>query len=136
MISHFIEGTNDFNYGKFLLLRFDTSERQVRTALTGFEGHPLFTFGGQRKLNPRMTLVVDLQTGEGAAFSLDPMSWTELGDKHRIWVCPMYEPFLRWLCQQGLDNGGGDITALPRCVQLDEAESSLFGHRREGRGPS
>lgn len=132
MISHFIEATNDVNYGKFLLLRFDAQERQVRTALFGYEdSESLWTFGGQRKLNPRTTFVVDLQTGEGAAFGLDAMSWTELNEKHAIWVCPMYEPFLRWLCQQGLDNGGGDITKLPRCVQL-EAETALFGRRRKG----
>lgn len=135
MISHFIEATNDVNYGKFLLLRFDAGERAARTALFGYEGEPLWTFGGVRKLNPTMTFVVDLQTGEGAAFSLDPYSWTKLDAEHRIWVCPMYGPFLRWLCQQGLDYGAGDIAKLPRCVQL-EAESALFGRRREGREPA
>ena len=48
--------------------------------------------------------------------------------KHRIWVCPMYEPFLNWLYKQDLT----DLDKLPAMVNLKDAEFVLYGHRRPG----
>lgn len=137
MIAHFIEATNgNVNHGKFVLLRFGLEESGVRSALPGYEHESLWTIGGRRKFDPRYTMVVDLQTGEGAAFSLEGGSHgarLEL-ERHRIWVCPMFEPFLAWLYDQGLEWGKGDITKLPRFVDIPAAPAALAGYRREGAG--
>jgi hypothetical protein len=101
----------------------------------------IFRYAGSRKLRPDTTFVADLQTGEGAAFSLKPWgegpeaaqlaAKTDL-EKHRIWVCPMYEFFLGWLYAQRLGNGAGDITELPRYVQLSTDFAAMSGYRRGG----
>lgn len=128
MISHFVEATNGFNHGKFVLLRHDESPR---SALPGYEELPLLS---GRKWTSRETFVVDLQTGEGAAFTLagSGMNARFDLDKHKIWVCPLFEPFLGWLYEQELDGGAGDITALPRFVDLVDAPGAVFGFRRPG----
>lgn len=131
MIVKFIEASNDFNHGKFLLLRYDADERLTRSALPGYEGDSLLA---GRKFDWEMTFVIDLQTGEGAAFTLDSgidASHT-LNEKHRIWVCPLYEPFLIWLSEQGLGYGAGDILELPSYLDLPDALSSMTGRRRAG----
>jgi hypothetical protein len=120
MITQFIEASQPehVNWGKFLLARFDEAEGEIESMLPGFKGN-IFRTGGQRTMNPNTTLVVDLQTGEGAAFSLDGNgSATYDLNEHKIWVCPMYEPFLCWLYMQHLGNGKGDIRSLPRYVEL------------------
>jgi hypothetical protein len=130
MIAHYIEASNDgMNWGKFLLLRH---EQDPGSALPGYEGEPLLT--SSRKFNRVHTMVIDLQTGEGAAFALEGSALNAHVDleRHKIWVCPLYEPFLQWLYEQpGLDMGRGDITALPRFVELD-ASFAWVGHRRAG----
>jgi hypothetical protein len=50
----------------------------------------------------RVVLVTDLQTGEGAMFSPGGLASADLNRKHRVWVCPMFEPFLIWLYRQPL----------------------------------
>lgn len=130
MISHFIEASNDANYGKFLLLRFDEREAKTRTRLPGYRNSEnIFTFAGHRKLNPDMTFVVDLQTGEGASFDLRGSAKADL-EKHKIWVCPMYEFFLSWLYQQNAHSEIKDITRLPRYVQLNTDYFAFAGYRR------
>lgn len=132
MITQFIEAAQpeNVNWGKFLLARFDDAEADTESMLPGFKGN-LFTTGGRRTMNPEMTLVVDLQTGEGAAFSLDGNGSAsyDLNEKHKIWVCPMFEPFLGWLYMQHLGNGKGDLRDLPRFVTLP-APAALAGYRR------
>lgn len=131
MIVKFIEADNGFNHGKFLLLRFDLDERKTRSALPGYENSRLLA---GRKFDDESTFVIDLQTGEGAAFTLDGAidAVHSLNEKHRIWVCPLYEPFLVWLSEQGLGLGAGSISDLPSHVMLPNAESSLAGYRRAG----
>lgn len=138
MITRFIEATqktDNYNHGKFMVARFDADEAKAMTAMPGYEEWSLWRIGGQRKLHPGTTLVVDLQTGEGAAFSLKG-SWPGAAkydlDAHKIWVCPMYEHFLGWLYRQGLGDGAGDITTLPRYVEIDTLEGSVAGYRRDG----
>jgi hypothetical protein len=74
-------------------------------------------------------LVIDLQTQEGATFVPGGYVKSDL-DKHAVWVCPMYEPFLCWLYQQDLT----DLTRLPAKLDLPDAEFQLRGYRRPGKG--
>jgi hypothetical protein len=92
MQTKFIEATNvdagGMNWGKFMVARFTESEWQRRSEV-----------GGQRMLAERGwakddLLVIDLQTGEGAVFKPGGYAKGDL-DKHAVWVCPLFEPFLR-----------------------------------------
>ena len=74
-------------------------------------------------------MVFDLQTCEGAAFLPGGSAVADL-NKHRIWVCPMYEPFLAWLYEQDLT----DLSKLPDSVEVD-AEFEMSGYRRPGPFP-
>lgn len=142
-----IEVTNGFNWGKFMLGRPD-QEWQLRSGLydvarratdetlgedtydqlnaTNPSTRPLLA---QLGWGPEHLWVLDLQTGEGAYFLPGGHAKNDL-DRHRIWVCPMFEPFLSWLYQQDLS----DLDALPTGVELteDAAPSALYGHRRPG----
>jgi len=133
MIVHLIEAANVGNWGKFALLRWSPEELRIPSTLPGYESYPVITPG--RKFGHDETMVIDLQTGEGAAFILgggECEARYQLNQKHQIWVCPLYEPFLVWLHEQpGLERGAGDITALPRFVELPEAEFSFSGYRRQ-----
>ena len=70
--------------------------------------------------------MLDLQTGEGAIFRPGGNAHADL-QKHRIWCCPLFEPFLEWLYKHNLEN----IDELPKHVDL-AAEFELFGYRRPG----
>lgn len=120
MITKFIEASDGNAYGKFLLLRMDSEELNMMSALPGFEKQRLLTNGGRRKFNDHSTLVVDLQTGRAVALSLDPYSWTKVDENITLWVCPLFRPFVKWLCQQGLDAGKGDIRSLPAYIEVKE----------------
>jgi hypothetical protein len=72
-------------------------------------------------------IVFDLQTCEGASFRPGGNAHFDL-EKHKIWVCPMFEPFLCWLYKQQLD----DLSALPGCIDLVDAPFALAGYRRNG----
>jgi hypothetical protein len=117
----FIEATNDNqNWGKFLLISFD-SEYEYKSAISE---QSLLRQVGWNKKN---IFVLDLQTGEGARFLPGGFAKADL-DKHQIWVCPLYEPFLKWLYQQDLH----DFENLPTLVNLPEAEFAIGGYRRKG----
>lgn len=120
-----IEATNaahgGINWGKFLIGRFDT-EWGYRSVI---DKRPLVAGRGW---SPTDLLVLDLQTGEGTIFSPKGYAKADL-DKHQIWVCPMFEPFLTWLYAQDLTN----LDALPVVVHLD-APSELAGYRRGREG--
>lgn len=96
---------------------------------------PSYTNPGTRPLlaqlgwGPEHLWVLDLQTGEGAYFRPGGYAKADL-DRHKIWVCPMFEPFLTWLYKQDLS----DLDALPAGVELteDEAPSAMHGYRRGG----
>lgn len=112
------------NWGKFMVCRPDSewghrseiSEYQPLLAVTGWTDEHLW--------------VLDLQTGEGACFQPDGYAKADL-DKHKIWVCPLFEPFLTWLYQQDLTNG---LQALPSVVSFstEEAPFGYAGYRRGG----
>jgi hypothetical protein len=117
----FIEATNDNqNWGKFMVAAFTFAEWQVQSSVRG-------RMIADRGWEPCHRLVLDLQTGEGAIFRPGGLARADLM-KHRIWVCPLFEPFLEWLYEQDLTN----LDALPRYINLPHAEFALWGHRRPG----
>ena len=112
------------NWGKFLLGRF--AGEWVKYSEVG-EGVPLLA---QLGWTPHHLLVLDLATGEGAIFRLGGLAVADL-NKHRIWVCPLFEPFLQWLYEQDV----GDLDELPSLVRLDGPPLAMAGYRRPGPEP-
>lgn len=126
MIIHFIEASHGGggNWGKFMLARFELAEWTYPSALPEAEGHRLLHGRGW---DVHHLLFVDLQTGEGVMLRPGGIAHADL-EKHKIWVCPMAEPFLEWLYQQDVR----DITTLPSYVELPEAPFAMAGYRRKG----
>ena len=64
--------------------------------------------------------MLDLQTGEGAL--VRPYGHAKCDfDKHQVWVCPLFEPFLKWLYEQNL----AEIDRLPAAVKIDNPASAM-----------
>lgn len=128
MITKFIEATQDsesgFNWGKFMIGKFSPEEWAYRSALEAANAQRLIAGRGW---STRHFFFLDLQTGEGAIFSPGGIASADL-EKHKIWVCPMAEPFLEWLYQQDL----GDLDSLPPLVELPGVPAALAGYRRSG----
>ena len=124
MQTTFVEVEHDFNWGKFAVGRFDTDE-WARTSGVGTQTSLL----KQRGWTLDHIWVFDLQTGEAAYFRPGGIAQYDL-NKHKIWVCPMFQPFLQWLYQQDLS----DLTKLPKVVKLTEkdAPGAMYGYRRKG----
>lgn len=127
METKLIEATNidhgGMNWGKFMLGRFTPEEWAHRSTIS--VGRPLLSACGWGH-NVNQLLVLDLQTGEGAVFRIGGLASSDL-NKHRVWVCPMFEPFLAWLYKQET----ADLQALPSLVALDDP-GEWRGYRREG----
>ena len=113
------------NWGKFLCGRFTPEEWQRKSVVAPAFGSLLNQVGW----TPKHLFVMDLQTGEGAFFMPGGLASYDL-NKHKVWVCPMFEPFLTWLYDQDLS----DLDALPDKVEFDftEAEFAMHGYRRPG----
>lgn len=143
MESKFVEVTQSvdggFNHGKFMIGRFDKQEWQracemdlrFAEATTDYrraqgEGRSLL---GRCGWSGDHVLVLDLQTGEGSIFLPGGSASADL-DKHKVWVCPMFEPFLEWLYGQDLS----DLLKLPDLVELPDAPEAMYGYRRAGEG--
>ncbi len=124
MRTRLFEVTNGFNWGKFMVGRWDV-EWGVQSVVSPVPSMPLLRQCGG--WDHRALVVFDLQTGEGAKFVPGGLARADL-NKHRIWVCPMFEPFLEWLYVQDLT----DLDALPQLVELFDAPSAFHGYRREG----
>jgi hypothetical protein len=123
MKTKIIEATNGpQNWGKFLVGEFD-SEWEVSSMVS--LGRSLLRSRGHHE---QERLVLDLETGEGAIFSLGGMASADLA-KHKIWVCPLFEPFLTWLYDQPVD-----LNLLPAHIDLPDAPFSVDGYRRKGAG--
>jgi hypothetical protein len=123
METKFIEVTNgNRNWGKFLLLRFD-SEQEYVSAMD--PPHKLLWAIGW---NEKAIWVLDLATREGAAFVPSGFATADL-DKHRVWVCPMFAPFLNWLYEQKFTR----LEQLPALVDIPEAPFAMAGYRRTGK---
>lgn len=124
----FIEVTNGpNNWGKFMVGRFTADEWARPSHVPGYEGGRLLAGRGW---HPRSLLIVDLQTGEGSIFTPGGSAIADL-TKHKVWVCPMFEPFLTWLYTQDLT----DLSALPAHVDLPDAPFAMAGYRRPGPTP-
>ena len=121
MRTKFIEASHGGNWAKFALLRFD-EEWSVPSQISKGSVSLLRNLGW----TPDYMWVLDLQTGEGAFFKPGGLAAADL-TKHRIWCCPLYEPFLTWLYLQDLS----DLDQLPDLVDL-EAPFSMTGYRRPG----
>lgn len=124
MKTKIIEATNGGNWGKFCLCRFD-SEHQLKSSIDENNYNLLSSIGW----NEKNIWVLDMQTQEGAAFVPGGLASADL-NKHKIWVCPLFEPFLKWLYLQKIDN----LDDLPNMVNL-HAEFAMQGFRREGKHP-
>lgn len=122
MRTHIVEATNGIqNWGKFLIGQF-TEEWKHQSIVSPDFGSLL----AQRGYTHEHYLVLDLQTMEGAVFTVGKgLARADLA-KHRIWVCPLYEPFLVWLYQQP------DPMKVPHLVDLPDAPFAFAGHRRPG----
>jgi hypothetical protein len=131
METRFVEAGNGFNWGKFLVARFDSEEWSRRTTFPGTDD--LRMLQGRGWDYQRHWFVMDLQTGEGAMFPLDGSPDYDLKEKHAIWTCPMFLPFLRWLYDWYAE-GHRDLAQLPPYVTFteDEAPSALAGTRGKG----
>lgn len=123
MRTFIFEATNGFNWGKFLVGQFTNEWSQLSEVDTGA---PLLRARGW---NLEHVLVVDLETGEGAIFAVRPNAHPPADlQKHKIWVCPLFEPFLTWLYKQDQHR----LHELSRVVQLHDAPGDLYGYRRNG----
>jgi hypothetical protein len=131
MITKIIEVTNGpQNWGKFLVGRFDAEEwtrrsRVIEKSEPALAHIPLLHHIGQ---DHRQLLVLDLQTCEGAMFLPGGFPKADL-EKHKIWICPMFEPFLEWLYKQDLSV----LDKLPDHIDLPDAPFAFSGYRREGK---
>lgn len=131
MKSTIVEVTNGpLNWGKFLVAVFDVAEWTRHSAVLAEEGHaarPLLRSIGYSDSHLHVW-VLDLQTREGACFIVHDHALARLDlNNHKIWVCPMFEPFLEWLYKnyKGIDE-------LPTHVDLPDAPFAMHGYRREG----
>ena len=134
----FIEATNPsddgetgLNWGKFMLLQLGREEWTYKSQLPVApeleevqRKYPLLGLIGYSRYN---VWVFDLQTRQGAAFIPHGSAGMDL-EQTKIWVCPMFEPFLEWLYRQDLT----DITTLPAVVELVNAPGAYRGYQREG----
>lgn len=138
MKTRFVEVTQDIaagsNWGKMLVGTFDREEWMRRQQLPGAADTGMLL---SRGWTPGNVLVLDLQTGEGAIFRPGGSAQADL-TKHRVWVCPMFEPFLVWLYEFIGAHEVGELAghlwfdALPAVVELPDAEFSFAGYRRPG----
>lgn len=124
MKTKIIEATDGFNWGRFLVAQFQ-EEWAATSQVDG--GHPILIPRWDR----HSIFVMDVVTGEGAIFGPWGLASADL-NKHRIWVCPLFEPWLEWLYRQNPI----DIDKLPTLVNLDPADTAkhndLAGYRRPG----
>lgn len=126
MKTKLIEATNEkdgehFNWGKFCVAQFDAEELAIPSKI---DGRYLITTRGWTADH---LWVMDLQTGEGACFRLGGCAPADL-EKHAVWVCPLFQPFLAWLYQQDFTS----VDELPDVVNLPDAPGGLQGYRRSG----
>lgn len=124
MKTHIIEATNGpQNWGKFMLGYFDEFEWQRESEVSvGLQVIP------NRGWTRNTVFVMDLQTGEGALFTPPGLAKADL-DKHQIWVCPLFEPFLEWLYTQPQPL---IFHTLVHHIDLPDAKFAFAGYRRPG----
>jgi hypothetical protein len=117
--------TNPQNWGKFLLGQLTEEEYSHQSEVSPGKLLPQI---GYWHRDPMWLWVLDLQTREGAFFLVGGCAEYDLNEKHQIYVCPLFEPFLEWLYL----NFNGNLDKLPSYVQID-APVAFSGYRREGK---
>ncbi len=124
MKTKFIEAhdATDFNWGKFAVGRYEPEEWDRMSSVDTKTGVPLLNAVGWEENH---IWVMDLQTGEGFCTTTYGSSTADL-NKHKVWVCPMFEPFLEWLYKQDLT----DLDQLPSVVNLGDVPTAMQGYRR------
>ncbi len=129
MDTRFVEVTNGFNHGKFLIGRYSEPEMDERTQFGGeFGQYSIIRSQGFSRLDH---WILDLSTGEGAIFPLTGSATHDV-HKRRIRVCVLYEPFVVWLYAHVAANPDTWWDELPRLVALPHAPSDFGGYRRPG----
>lgn len=127
MRTYLFEGVQNvgvpLNWGKFLVGIPDV-EWTMRSEIDPENPAPLL---GQLGWTTDHIWVSDLATGESALFRPGGNARADL-ERHRIWVCPLFEMFLTWLYAQNIDA----LHRLPRIVELPDAQFSINGYRRLG----
>lgn len=129
MKTKFIEAVSDFNWGKFMVAQF-TEEEWERRSAHPVDHQPLLKHRGWTNQH---IIVFDIQTGEGGIFRATPTACPAYDlNEHRIWVCPMFEPFLCWLYRQDL----ADLDKLPNLIaippEIAKEHAAFRGYRRPG----
>lgn len=126
-----VEAHNDRqNWAKFAVGVFEEEwGRRVRIPGDQYGGALLARCGWSRE----HIWVMDLQTGEGAMFLPGGDAAADL-ERHQVWVCPLYQPFLTWLYGFIAERRGvADwLAELPEVVDLPEAPFAMRGYRRAG----
>jgi hypothetical protein len=126
METRIVEVTNGpQNWGKFMVARFTREEWAHRSVVADVA---VVEYCGW---SPRHLWVLDLQTGEGACFAPWGVAGADLNGKHKVWVCPLFEPFLNWLYAR--TQAGLPFETLPAHVDIPDAPFNMSGYRREGR---
>jgi hypothetical protein len=115
------------NWGKFMVMVPEEEWAYRSQVNTEFSGPLLSSLGWSFG----HVWVLDLQTGEGAFFRAGGYAHADL-EKHAVWVCPLFEPFLEWLYARYRENPHLDISDLPDVAELPNAEFSFAGYRRPG----
>lgn len=115
------------NWGKFLVAVPDT-EWEWRSGVDG--NRPLLRTIGW---SPGFIWVHDLQTGEACIVYPGGSAHADL-QKHRVHLCPLFEPWLEWLYGQlrGYTNLTDRLAALPKIVDLPHVPFAERGYRRPG----
>jgi hypothetical protein len=140
----FIEASSSFNWGKFMVGRFEPDELKRRSHVSGKYADKVDdpVYSARMKSIPLLNqigfdsdgiFVFDLQTCEGAVFYPHRRGPAKFDlEKHQIWCCPMFLPFLEWLYQQDCS----DLDALPAMIEIPpevaRKHEALSGYRRAG----
>lgn len=117
------------NWGKFMVGVLD-HEWDWRSGVDA--GRPLLRAIGWGHEN---IWVFDLQTGESCFVRPGGLASADL-NKHAVWVCPLFEPWLVWLYGQlkGQRDYAARLDGLPKVVELPDAGFAFAGYRRPGLG--
>jgi hypothetical protein len=129
---HIVEVVSDqWNHGKIGVGQYDEVEWRKTSVVDTSTRRPLLMQLGWAQ--GEGVWVLDLQTGEGAYFNPRPLGVASSDlRKSRIYVCPLFEPFLQWLYVE-FENLGRDVDRLPPLVELTGIPQQLYGYRRPGR---
>lgn len=126
------------NWGKFAVGYWDAEEWDRKSIVNLPSFSLLGQIGWERDFG--QVVIFDLQTCEGAAFRPGGSPTFDL-EKHRVWVCPLFEPFLEWLYDDWREYAKSverPLIAnwiddrLPTHLKLEGVPLQMAGYRRRG----